>query len=195
MADISAAAGVERVAVQLNQLNRAEQVSHNPPTHDIVNLFEHLLGQKVVEPSGPAKDAIANILANPTTLGGHILANVEGMHQTFNEFSTDIESRLSPDGVEGMSLGGGSQSHDTGGITSNIEVAASTGPGPAAEVPSAQSSDGKDAPTTEYGGWQNEMQDLLWVQYNVGRILVHEEMMSKAAGKSTQNLDMLLRGQ
>lgn len=185
MTEISAASAIGR-----DPISSVGQQGSEPVSHEIVDLFEHLLGEKLVQPSGVTKDTMARILANPSSLGDHILANVEGMHQTFNEFSAQIEGQLAPAGTEGMSLGGQSGS-DEGGISSQLDPDAGMLPGPAESGGLQNQSDRVDSPA----GWQGEMQDLLWVQYNVGRILVHEEMMSKAAGKSTQNLDMLLRGQ
>lgn len=189
MTEVMAITGIQGGNAQTAQNSGTEPVSR-----EIVNLFEHLLGQKIQEPGGPAADALARILANPSSLGDHILANVEGMHQTFNEFSTELESRLVPPGAEGMSLSGSvAKSDSAGGVYSNLDFTTEASPGPASQMPAA--ADGKGNVIPGYEGWQNEMRELLWVQYNVGRILVHEEMMSKAAGKSTQNLDMLLRGQ
>lgn len=189
MTEIVAATGVEQASKQMSQMGQPE-----PASREIVSLFEHLLGQKIDQPSGLPKETIARMLANPTTLGDHILANVEGMHQTFKDFSAQIEDQLTPPGAEGMSLGADSADRpDNGGVFADLANSAESVPGPASQMPASE--DGKGIVPNGYDGWQSEMQELLWVQYNVGKILVHEEMMSKAAGKSTQNLDMLLRGQ
>jgi hypothetical protein len=37
--------------------------------------------------------------------------------------------------------------------------------------------------------------DILAMQFDIGRLMVHEQLVSSAAGRSNQNLDTLLRGQ
>lgn len=40
-----------------------------------------------------------------------------------------------------------------------------------------------------------EIREMLAVQLDMGRLMVHEQLVSSTAGKSNQNLDTLLRGQ
>ena len=105
-------------------------------------------------------------LADPNRLADKVLSSLENIRSDYTSLLGQAEARLQP------------------GPATAGQAAAPAGAEP-----------GDGALADRMVAAQLEIKELMWLQLNIGRVMVQEELMSKVAGRSTTNVDMLLRGQ
>lgn len=114
-----------------------------------------------------AEPGLRAALADPSKLAEKVMESLESMRADYTSLMGQAEARLEP-GPAALS------SNPADG------PAVSTGP---------------QALADRMASAQQEIKELMWLQLNIGKVLVQEQLMSKVAGRSTQNIDTLLRGQ
>ncbi len=129
-------------------------------------------------------------LGTPSAIGGHLMSKMREVHQNYRSALGRLEKML-PDEVT-QSVHGTEQSHspfaDLDGKPANSEHFG------------VEDADGfkayKDMSLDELMATQKStINDMMSLQYQMGKVSVEEALVSSVAGKATRNLEMLLRGQ
>ncbi|MCB1969079.1 MAG: hypothetical protein H6851_01475 [Geminicoccaceae bacterium] len=117
--------------------------------------------------AGPAGNR--GVSFDPATLGDRILASVQGMREDYQRMVGDAQNMLKPGPAEGA-------------LTASSENVISH------EVATSQAID-------PHATAIDEIRGMLAMQLDMGRLMVHEQLMSSTAGRGNRSLDTLLRGQ
>lgn len=161
-------------------------------SEEFIELFEYM--HDAAAGNGQAVDfdirAFAESLANPETIGESLLKGVEELRVAHD----DMMNRINVQGVSVETGPAGGSLNADGLFDGPASYSPASG---GAETTSSQAStetQAGDQLQNMLDSMHKDMQDMLELQYHVRSVMAREEMVGSVAGRSSQNMDMLLRG-